>query len=736
MALQKEIKHQIENPDIEAIRYQSLALIKELEKITPDEYSDEACQIACLFYCITKHINAELFQKRNHNQSNIGRARLLGDITQEIFDLLQYLRASNPKQTPPEIQTAILALTNEFFPKGKLGEAFCLVCPGWEYNLFCITLSAYLESLIRPKPLGLQKRFNIQTTQDLLNHLWKTYYGEWKTRLKKLKLEMERIPLEETPYSNFGILSFAGLDTEDTLMYPILGHELGHFIDLSHFPQLSQDAALLKRVYIGNKNVERALAGSSFNTGEIDGIREGINELVKIALKEILADLLGARMMGLSFFIAQTEFLKCICEWPQAILTESGYPGIGYRAKVIFEEINYKEEGWKLRDFLKDKRQKFARNKKKKDHYKATKWLLEYLEYWEKRIKGSESEQRSAQNNVNPVFYKTKQKVFLIKTEILELGSKAIEKSIPDLKKLARKTIISSKRAKLRDTFYDRILQIKNNLPPFIESAKDGEISEILSSAWVYQLVWGNKEEQKKDNKNSYKEYQKTCRLVFKAIEIMEVRNDPQPVGQGGLVLNQTISKPKVDTKTIGKDRGVLYESHIIERMCLDIAHGGRISVVPKIDGTINESSLDVHLGNWFAYAKKARISDINLRDKEARDIFGQQFREQVYVPFRESFIIHPGDFVLGITYEYFGLPNNVMAFIEGKSSIGRLGLFIATATQVGPGFKGVIVLELANAGAVPLALKPGMPIAQLVFHTLTGQATYKGDYTCQTKPN
>ena len=91
---------------------------------------------------------------------------------------------------------------------------------------------------------------------------------------------------------------------------------------------------------------------------------------------------------------------------------------------------------------------------------------------------------------------------------------------------------------------------------------------------------------------------------------------------------------------------------------------------------------------------------------------------------------------MLGVTLEFFGLPNDVMAFVEGKSGLGRLGLFVATATQVAPGYHGVIVLELANAGTVPLKLSPGMRIAQLVFQTMTDSTEpYPGGYRCQIKP-
>ena len=110
-----------------------------------------------------------------------------------------------------------------------------------------------------------------------------------------------------------------------------------------------------------------------------------------------------------------------------------------------------------------------------------------------------------------------------------------------------------------------------------------------------------------------------------------------------------------------------------------------------------------------------------------------------VFVPDGKDFIIHPGDFVLGATLEFVALPSDLMGFVEGKSSIGRLGLLVATATQIAPGFHGVVVLEFANTGTVPLVVEPRMPIAQLVLQRMVSpvsdEALYKGRHYCQIWP-
>ena len=106
------------------------------------------------------------------------------------------------------------------------------------------------------------------------------------------------------------------------------------------------------------------------------------------------------------------------------------------------------------------------------------------------------------------------------------------------------------------------------------------------------------------------------------------------------------------------------------------------------------------------------------------------------YVPFGEKFIVHPGRFVLGSTLEWLRFPNNIGGYITGKSSLGRRGLIIETAAGVQPGFCGTLTLEIANVGEVPIAITPGMRVAQIFFHELCGdEATSVSKYSGRRRP-
>jgi dCTP deaminase len=140
----------------------------------------------------------------------------------------------------------------------------------------------------------------------------------------------------------------------------------------------------------------------------------------------------------------------------------------------------------------------------------------------------------------------------------------------------------------------------------------------------------------------------------------------------------------------------------------------GRIVFDPYDPGLIQPSSVDVRVDRRFRVFHSARHPYIDVR-KPMEDL-----TELIEVPEDEPFILHPGEFVLGQTLERVRLPDDIVARLEGKSSLGRLGLIVhATAGFVDPGFRGSLTLEITNFNSVPIVLRPGLPIAQLSFMAL-----------------
>ncbi|AEM57892.1 MULTISPECIES: dCTP deaminase [Haloarcula] len=157
----------------------------------------------------------------------------------------------------------------------------------------------------------------------------------------------------------------------------------------------------------------------------------------------------------------------------------------------------------------------------------------------------------------------------------------------------------------------------------------------------------------------------------------------------------------------------ILSDADILRRL-----EQGDLVVEPLDDPDIQiqPASVDLRLGREFLEFQHANIPCIhpNSEDEVA------DYVEETVVEEDEEFILHPGDFVLGTTHERVAIPDDLIAHVEGRSSLGRLAIVVhATAGLCDPGYEGQITLELSNLGTAPVALTPGMRISQLTFTEL-----------------
>ncbi|MFC4737675.1 dCTP deaminase [Bacillus daqingensis] len=149
----------------------------------------------------------------------------------------------------------------------------------------------------------------------------------------------------------------------------------------------------------------------------------------------------------------------------------------------------------------------------------------------------------------------------------------------------------------------------------------------------------------------------------------------------------------------------------------------GEMGITPLVDEQIQPASIDMHLGTHFSAIEEHEQQLISLEaPAKTRDIYTE-----------DRIVLPPQSFLLATTKETIRLPADVTAFVEGRSSIGRLGLFIQNAGWVDPGFQGQITLELFNANRLPIELIPGRRLCQLVFAEVTpGAEPYSGKYVNQ----
>jgi dCTP deaminase len=146
----------------------------------------------------------------------------------------------------------------------------------------------------------------------------------------------------------------------------------------------------------------------------------------------------------------------------------------------------------------------------------------------------------------------------------------------------------------------------------------------------------------------------------------------------------------------------------------------GRLGVDPLDEAMIQPSSIDVRLDRFFRVFNNTKYTHIDPRQQQ------DELTTLVEAADDEPFVLHPGEFVLGSTFEAVELPDDLAGRLEGKSSLGRLGLLThSTAGFIDPGFQGHITLELSNVANLPITLWPGMKIGQLCLFRLTSAAEF-----------
>lgn len=164
---------------------------------------------------------------------------------------------------------------------------------------------------------------------------------------------------------------------------------------------------------------------------------------------------------------------------------------------------------------------------------------------------------------------------------------------------------------------------------------------------------------------------------------------------------------------------------------------GGRVRLQPYDEAMVQPSSIDVRLDKYFRLFDNHKYPFIDPAQEQP------DLTRLIEVERDEPFILHPGEFVLGSSFEIVTLPDDLAARLEGKSSLGRLGLLThSTAGFVDPGFSGHVTLELSNAATLPIKLWPGMRVGQLCFFRLSsptehpyGSAKYGSRYQGQRGP-
>jgi dCTP deaminase len=157
----------------------------------------------------------------------------------------------------------------------------------------------------------------------------------------------------------------------------------------------------------------------------------------------------------------------------------------------------------------------------------------------------------------------------------------------------------------------------------------------------------------------------------------------------------------------------------------------GDLAVAPLLSDQIGAASIDLRMGNVVlivrargsSHVDPAAAKRLEQTSAHARQTDLAQKHERYELPFRSRFLLHPGSLALVPTLEWVSLPTDLIGAVTARSTWAREGLSIATATLIEPGYQGIVTLELANLGEIPLALYPGLQIAQIAFSHVDGNA-------------
>ena len=497
----KIIARSVNVPSVGAIYCQAHALELELKEISPEDFSEEAGQVRNVFLCILNRVQHELLRildtdepYSNDNDPHFVTTRSLAKILHMVYLYVRFLRASSRKHCPPGIQAAISELVRLNFPKSLDQTPVCLVRAQPLYMAaYCEPIAELFKefhpTLFDPTSEIFGKFDNLVVIQSL-----------WTRWRQGLPAEQQSVLPQLPPHVS--IISFAGLDDHDALLYPILAHEVGHFISFSRDPYLYFQPKI-------KQHIERELQRVTYSSGDEKKL---VSHRVGVCLRELMADLLAVRMMGLPFFLAHAEFLKTLADWDRdSLIGKEGYPEIQVRLALVLGCLLEEEGPQGLFAFLESNRESYP--------YEVN-VLTTLLDEWQKRL--------AELNGIRHV------KDLVVPRS--SSGSKATDKIVGEavlgclgeLKRIAVETIPAENVPALQVSFFSRIELLKRRETPHLPNDTPASFCELMAAAWTYQVAYGeNKEWNLRSNPAEiFREYDLTCQLVLDALNRTVVKRN------------------------------------------------------------------------------------------------------------------------------------------------------------------------------------------------------------------
>jgi dCTP deaminase len=580
--------------------------------------------------------------------------------------------------------------------------------------------------------------------QVMLRPMWHYNYATIVSNLRDVYLSalqeyefyLPAIDVESTvlaPLSSaFHIVSFPALERDNILLHSLIGHEIGHLIaqslvedDAVNFldaarPEIEKatDEALKKK---GPTEAEIGpLLYPRFRAKRITENSERCLIFWSRALEEILSDIVGAVLFGPAALFSTLEIaIQIGFDLPPSD-RNNYYPPWRTRIREVFAVVeDIAGELLTVDAALFSMDSPVALKPVSKDLGLSAKKRADLVNERVQTIKeiiASNADKIQIENNpFAKIAYSSLRDYIALHTDSIKLavGKKAF----------SRKGLTESLSALIERLDAGITPNAEHDMP----SRKRAHVGlvEVLNSAWYHKASLSVSGANPVAVELLETVRAQRNRLTLKSIEYTYLSEEhPAPT-----MRKRGSSSPPVSSGVLTADdlQEWMEKTSILERLI----------ITPLFDParSIGDAAVDFRLGTEFVLFRKETFPALDVTSTESLIGEVSRYRQRVVRRVREPFVVHPGQLVIGSTLEYVQVPSGLMAYVVGKSTWGRTGLIIATATKVDPGFKGCITLEIVNEGEVPLVLVPGIPIAQLVFHRTERPVSYTGVYTCPIGP-
>jgi len=677
------------------------------EKLVSDDFASSAPQnlaqaLLNIFRYLAK-VSEEVLKRIDWNGSSdeidadIYILRVLDLQVKEFAAHIRYVESARTTQLPWQVIPSFEKLVELLRPRGKV-----MLRPMWRYNYVTIVSNIrdlYLAEL-QPYEYYIP---NVDVESNIVD------------------------PLGEA----FHIISFPALERNNILLHSVIGHELGHLlatelVESVKNPFLTEVRDRIVQVTdsdLAKNSTVTATSPRQLKRDRANLLTKNIKSCLTYferAAEEIVADAVGAILFGpaavFSIFdvAVQNEFDS------EPTSRNNYYPPWRRRIREILRVADNVAPSLL--------------------NAQSTLFLMQSPGILQKRAKDLNLNSDSRANLVNSrittlreIAAVTTDESVIAKNSLAEIAYTALQ---PYLDKC-----VNEIQSKLGEHAFKEG-QVRGTLPSLIERLDAGVtpnaehdmpshkfsrvgLVDVLNSAWYHKASLSVTPITPEDRELLEQVRAQRNRLTLKAIEFVNITE-------------QYVRKP-TRRKRVGpgpESHGVL-TSDDIQFAMEQASIADRLIVTPLFDPveSIADAAIDVRLGTEFILFRKEAFHALDISASESLLSDIGRYQERVIRRIQDRFVLHPRQLVIGSTLEYVQLPTDIMAYVIGKSTWGRTGLIIATATKVDPGFRGCITLEMVNEGEVPLVLFPGMPIAQLVLHRTERRTKYSGVYSCPIGP-